>query len=219
MILIWKIRSSWSKWRKWLTVRCSSSKPAQNGWDFLPPILANLGRNRHLFPTGHLLALETNLTEIWKLKLRFPDPSLWRAEPPTQAVSSGKVILGFLTSGQTGLQNNSESHFFSRSYVVSQASTAIRVRVFMVQIPEYINTKWYPRFSEVSIPQPSYAMKETPKHSPREEHCPSPKEEVLGKDGQRTNYMLFLVFFSFIPPEIICIGWSHKMEILFFQIE
>lgn len=45
-------------------------------------------------------------------------------------------------------------------------------------------------------------MKETPKHSPREEHCPSPKEEaVLGKDGQRANYMLFLVFFSFIPPE------------------
>lgn len=45
-------------------------------------------------------------------------------------------------------------------------------------------------------------MKETPKHSPREEHFPSPKEEaVLGKDGQRTSYMLFLVFFSFISPD------------------
>lgn len=52
-------------------------------------------------------------------------------------MSSGKVIFRFLTSGQTGLQNNSESHFFSRSCVVSQASAAIRVQVFMVDLRIY----------------------------------------------------------------------------------
>lgn len=45
-------------------------------------------------------------------------------------------------------------------------------------------------------------MKETPKLSPGEERFPSLKEEaVLSKDGQRTNYTLFLFFFSFIHPE------------------
>ena len=61
------------------------------------------------------------------------------------------------------------------------------------------------------VPHPSCVMEQIPKHSPREEHCPSPKAEaVLGEDGPRPKLHNLLSFAHPSSREVIGIGATTR---------